>query len=241
MKRNAATVLAKEVRKLSKGLVAISTATDPYQFLEARYRVVRRALEVLRRVQWPVCILTRAPLVLRDLDLLTQFQEVEVGISVPTLDDRARALLEPWAPTIEARLQCLRKLSEAGLTTLVGFAPAYPPTDGHTPAQMAETFASVGVDKLFARPLDARWGAREAVHARITGSPLASKLSRITDRAYMGVLVKELMEECRSRGMEFRVAWGFHPWLPVDSLPQDRRGRPSPTARSPVPYPPTQG
>src|SRR3989454_12514410 len=107
VKRNAATVLAREVRKLPRGLVAISTATDPYQFVEGRYRITRNALEVLLRAGWPVSILSRSGLMLRDLDLFVRFNEIEVGMSVPTLDDRARELLEPWAPPIESRLRCL--------------------------------------------------------------------------------------------------------------------------------------
>src|SRR2546422_2700103 len=125
--------LAKEIRKVPKGLVAISTATDPYQFVEGKYRITRHALEVLLRAQWPVSVLSRSPLMLRDLDLFRQFDDIEVGMSVPTVDDRARALLEPWAPPIEARLRCLRQLADAGLRTFVSFAPAYPPTGGVTP------------------------------------------------------------------------------------------------------------
>ena len=58
VKRNAATVLAKELRRLPRGLVAISTATDPYQFVEGKYRITRHALEVLLRAQWPVSVLS---------------------------------------------------------------------------------------------------------------------------------------------------------------------------------------
>ncbi len=97
VKRNPASVLAREVRKLPRGLVAISTATDPYQFVEGKYRITRRALEVLLRAGWPVSVLSRSGLMIRDVDLFTRFAEIEVGMSVPTLDDAARELLEPWA------------------------------------------------------------------------------------------------------------------------------------------------
>src|SRR5947208_14006388 len=60
VKRNAARVLAKEIRKVPKGLVAISTATDPYQFVEGKYRIKRHALQVLLRAQWPVSVLSRS-------------------------------------------------------------------------------------------------------------------------------------------------------------------------------------
>src|SRR5216117_2432486 len=204
VKRNAATVLAKEVRRLPRGLVAISTATDPYQFLEGKYRITRHALEVLQRAQWPVSVLSRAPLMIRDIDLFTQFREIEVGMSVPTLDDRARALLEPWAPPIDSRLRCLRALADAGLTTFVGFAPAYPPTAGWTPAQIAEAFASAGVRKIFSRVLDPRWGARDAMLARLAGSPLDRELRLISNVAYMDSFLDSLADACHACGVDFR-------------------------------------
>lgn len=204
VKRNAATVLAKEVRRLPRGVVAISTATDPYQYVEGRYRITQRALEVLHRAAWPVSILTRSPLVLRDLDLLTQFQEAEVGMSLPTLDDEARAILEPWAPSVEARLRCLDALAEAGIRTMVGFAPVYPPTGGWTAPRIAERLASVGVRRMFVRPLHARWGVREAILHRLVDSPLARELLRLTDRRYVESFGGELAQACRSLGIEVR-------------------------------------
>jgi len=204
VKRNAASVLAKEVRKLPRGLVAISTATDPYQFVEGQYRITRHALEVLLRAGWPVSVLSRSGLMLRDLDLFTRFREIEVGMSVPTLDDRARELLEPWAPPIESRLRCLKDLADAGLKTFIGFAPAYPPTGGWTAERIAQTFSSLGVREVFTRPLDARWGVREAMSARLEGSPLAAELMRITDREYVGAFVADLAELCKANGIAFR-------------------------------------
>ena len=209
VKRNAATVLAKELKRLPRGLVAISTATDPYQFVEGKYRITRHALEVLLRAQWPVSVLSRAPLMIRDLDLFTQFPEIEVGMSVPTLDDRARALLEPWAPPIDARLRCLRALADAGLTTFVGFAPAYPPTGGWSPDRIAEVFAEAGVKKMFTRALDARWGVAEAMAKRLGGPDLAADLARIGDLETIAPFVSRLAEECRGRGIDFRNAFKF--------------------------------
>ena len=209
VKRNAATVLAKEVRRLPRGLVAISTATDPYQFVEGKYRITRHALEVLQRAQWPVSVLSRAPLMIRDIDLFTQFPEIEVGMSVPTLDDRARALLEPWAPPIDSRLRCLRALADAGLTTFVGFAPAYPPTDGWSPNEIAEVFAEAGVKKMFTRALDPRWGVPEAIAKRLEGSDLAPDLLRLGDLDTIAPFVSRLAEACRARGIDFRNAFEF--------------------------------
>ena len=204
VKRNAASVLAKETRRLPRGLVAISTATDPYQFVEGKYRITRHALEVLLRADWPVSVLSRSPLMLRDVDLFTRFRSIEVGMSVPTLDDQARALLEPWAPPIEGRLRCLRALADAGLPTFVGFAPAYPPTAGWTPERIADAFASAGVRKMFSRLLDPRWGARDAMLARLAGSPLEEELRRISDIVYMDRFFDALADACDASGVDFR-------------------------------------
>jgi len=204
VKRNAASVLAKETKRLPRGLVAISTATDPYQFVEGKYRITRHALEVLLRADWPVSVLSRSPLMLRDVDLFTRFRSIEVGMSVPTLDDQARALLEPWAPPIEGRLRCLRALADAGLPTFVGFAPAYPPTAGWTPERIADAFASAGVKKMFSRLLDPRWGARDAMLARLAGSPLEEELRRISDIVYMDSFLDALADACDASGVDFR-------------------------------------
>ena len=209
VKRNAASVLAKEIRKVPKGLVAISTATDPYQFVEGKYRITRHALEVLLRAQWPVSVLSRSPLMLRDLDLFRQFDDIEVGMSVPTVDDRARALLEPWAPPIEARLRCLRQLADAGLTTFVSFAPAYPPTGGVTPEGIADAFSEAGVTKMFTRSLDGRWGAREAIETAVRASELREELSRIGDPEHMTAFIRAVGEACQARGISFRGASEF--------------------------------
>ncbi len=222
VKRDAATALAWDVRKLPRGLVAISTATDPYQYVEGKYQITRQSLKVFLRADWPVSVLTRSPLVTRDLDLFRRLREVEVGMSVPTLDDRARALLEPCAPPISARLRCLRHLADAGVRTVIGFAPAYPLTDGWTPSKMADVFASLGVRKAFSRILDARWGVREAMRARIQGSPLEESLGRISDHGYIRALLEELAEECEARGISFRVE---RPRAPKPTTPS--RARPS--------------
>jgi DNA repair photolyase len=203
VKRNAATVLAREIRKMPRGLVMISTATDPYQFVEGKYRITRHALEVLLRAQWPVSVLSRSPLMIRDVDLFTQFGTVEVGMSVPTLDDRARALLEPWAPPIEARLRCLEALADAGLETFVSFAPAYPLIGNATADAIATEFAARGVATVFARTLDARWGVRETMIAHLQDSDIAGELERISDGVYMASFLTDLGDACRAQGIVF--------------------------------------
>jgi DNA repair photolyase len=202
VKRNAPTVLAKELRAhaRSKALVAMSTATDPYQAVEARCLVTRRCLEVLAKADWPLSVLTRSPLVLRDLDLLQRFSEVEVGMSLPTLDDHARRFLEPGAPSIEARLRCLRALGDAGLRTFVSLAPCYPLTGGTTAQGFARTLAQAGVRKVWVgayRHYGDSW-AHVLPAARASGIP---GLERMADAPHMRGVVAALLQALEEEGI----------------------------------------
>jgi DNA repair photolyase len=127
VKVNLARVLTAELaRKKQRGRVILSSVCDPYQPVELRYRLTRGALEILAEFGWGIDILTRSPLVLRDLDLLSAIPGVSVGLSIPTDDDRVRQRLEPQAPPIPARIATLKKLAQAGLSPWVFIAPMLP-------------------------------------------------------------------------------------------------------------------
>lgn len=139
-----ALAMAKEEKRGAKRTVYISTGTDPYQPAEAEHRITRLCLEVLVRRDWPVEVLTRSPLVLRDLDLFQKLSQVRVGLSIPTLDDAMRRVLEPSAPAIPARLEAVRRLSASGIPTFANYTPACPPTT-HDADAIATAFLDAGV------------------------------------------------------------------------------------------------
>ncbi len=122
-KVNAPEVLERELRQVKKDEVFLSSASDPYQPVEARYRITRRCLEALLKRGFPVSILTRSPLVLRDLDLLARFDWIEVGMSITTVPIRR---FEPGVPPLSRRIETLRRLHDAGLRTRVSLAPVVP-------------------------------------------------------------------------------------------------------------------
>ena len=130
VKINAADLLAAEVKKKRKDRVWISGVCDPYQPLEAKYKLTRQCLEILVDHQWPLVVQTRSPLVLRDMDILKRGADVEVGFSVTTADDRMRRLFEPHAPPIEARIEALDKLHRNGIRTFAMVAPMLPGAEG---------------------------------------------------------------------------------------------------------------
>ena len=123
VKVNAPEVLDRELRTAEPKVVFLSSASDSYQPVEARYKITRRCLEVLLKHGFPVSILTRSPLILRDLDLLKRFEWIRVGFSISTACNRR---YEPGVVPVERRVECLRKLSSVGIRTWVSMAPIIP-------------------------------------------------------------------------------------------------------------------
>jgi DNA repair photolyase len=126
VKINAPLLLAMEITKKKRGLVWVSGVCDPYQPLEKEYGLTRRCLEILRQRNWPVIIQTRSPLALRDMDIIKEAKEFEVGFTVTTADDETRKLFEPNAPPIGERIMALDEFHRAGVKTYAMIAPILP-------------------------------------------------------------------------------------------------------------------
>ena len=130
VKINAPDLLRREITKKKPGKVWISGVCDPYQPLEAKYKLTRQCLEILAQNNWPVIVQTRSPLVLRDVDILKAGKDFEVGLSVTTADDSIRKLFEPDAPPIKDRVIALDELHKAGIRTYAMIAPMLPGAEG---------------------------------------------------------------------------------------------------------------
>ena len=131
LKVNAPDILRREVERAGKCSVILSSVTDPYQPVEARYELTRECLEVLSRAECSVNILTKSPLVLRDMSLICKFRDIEVGITVTTDDEDMRKAFEPGAPPVTARIRTLRKLHERGIRTYAFIGPLLPMNPEH--------------------------------------------------------------------------------------------------------------
>ncbi|MDQ7840132.1 MAG: radical SAM protein [bacterium] len=129
-KINAAVLLRTEIHKKKPGRVWVSGVCDPYQPLEAKYKLTRQCLEILAQNDWPVVVQTRSPLVLRDIDILKAGRDFEVGLSVTTADDDIRRLFEPQAPPVNERIETLEVLHRAGIRTYAMIAPMLPGAEG---------------------------------------------------------------------------------------------------------------
>ncbi len=131
VKTNIAEVLDRELgrRSWKRDLVAMGTATDPYQPAEGRFRLTRACLERLAAHRTPVHLITRGPLIVRDVDVLSaaaRAAKLSITISIPTVDREIWRRTEPGTAPPAQRLRALRILVDAGLDVGVGMAPSLP-------------------------------------------------------------------------------------------------------------------
>jgi DNA repair photolyase len=131
VKTNVAEVLRRELARPSwqREIVAIGAATDPYQPAEGRYRLTRACLEVLGDAANPLRLITRGPMIVRDIDMLARAAsraDVAVTFSVPTLDHEIWRRTEPGTAPPRQRLRAVKELVDAGIKANVGMAPILP-------------------------------------------------------------------------------------------------------------------
>lgn len=148
-KPNAAALLAKELSAPGyvPRVIAMGTNTDPYQPLEKKLCITRAILEVLRDFRHPVAIVTKSPLILRDLDILSEMAAqglAKAALSVTTLDRRLARMMEPRAGTPSRRLEAIRGLVQAGVPAGVMFAPAIPALNDHEMEKVLEAAKDAG-------------------------------------------------------------------------------------------------
>ena len=168
VKINVADVLRAELARASwqGDTVAIGAATDPYQPAEGRYELTRRCLEVLRDASNPISLITRSPMIVRDIDVLAEASsraQVGVVFSVPTLDEEVWRRTEPGTPPPRRRLEALTRLVEAGVNASVGMAPILPGISD-SPEQLEQVVRAAreaGATGVWANVLYLRPGTRE--------------------------------------------------------------------------------
>jgi DNA repair photolyase len=168
VKTNVADVLRRELARASweHEQVTIGAATDPYQPAEGRYRLTRACLEVLRDASNAFSIITRGPMIVRDLDVLVEAAQrasVSVTFSIPTLDEEVWKRTEPSTAHPRHRLRALKELVDAGVKASVGMAPILPGISD-SPEQLREVVRAAreaGATGIWANLLFLRPGTRE--------------------------------------------------------------------------------
>src|SRR4051794_25870052 len=228
VKTNLVEVLRRELARRSwkREKVVVGTATDPYQPAEGRFRLTRGAIEALGDARTPIGFITRGPMIVRDVDVLSFASErAEVGVtfSVPTLDRTIWRLTEPGTAPPQQRLRALRTLVDAGIDASVGMAPILPGLSDD-PGKMADVVRAArdaGATSIWPNALSPRPGPRDPSPDTPAGDGPA--LLPMYERLYAGraYVTKDVLEPVRGRVRELAREHGI----------ADRRSKPlSPSA-----------
>ncbi len=241
VKTNVVEVLRRELARRSwKGeVVAIGAATDPYQPAEGRYRLTRGCIGELAEARNPFAIITRGPMIVRDVDLLveaTRWAKVSVTFSVPTLDPEIWRTTEPNTPPPAQRLGALRVLRDAGIEAGVGMAPILPGLSDN-PELMADVVKAArdaGATSIWTNVLYLRPGTREHFMNSLARDwpELVPRYERMyAGRAY---LPKDQVEPVRREVAELRDRFAISDPEPVARL-VGTVARSRPVRRTPPP------
>jgi DNA repair photolyase len=157
VKPNAVEILKRQLRRAKPGKVFLSSACDGWQAIEKDCRLTRRCCELLLEFGFQVNLLTKNALVLRDLDIFVG-RDVNVGVSIATLDEDLRKLWEPRASSVKERLRIIEEARKAGLKTTIMFAPLLPfLSDGRSSLKaMFQRAADLQVNSILVDALNAR-------------------------------------------------------------------------------------
>jgi len=181
VKVNAREVLARQARKKTSGSVLVGTVTDPYQPLERKYRITRGCLEVLKEAPLRINVLTRSPLCLMDMDVFQGFRNLEIGMTVPTDRDEMRKLFESAAPPIPSRIEALKRLRKAGLSTYAFVGPMLPMDPERLAGELEGAVDEVLIDRMnYSGKVKSLYG-KAGLSGFLEDEYFADTASRLTD------------------------------------------------------------
>ncbi len=157
VKENALALLKKKrKRPLEDKTIYLSSVTDPYQPIERDLELTRELLiELATYHKTRLVIQTRSQLVTRDIDILKQFEVVQVNMTITTDSERVRKTFEPFCPSNKVRLKAIQAVHEAGIQTCITMTPLLPIEDAHG---FAQSLKETGIPKFIIQPFHADRG-----------------------------------------------------------------------------------
>jgi len=126
IKVNAPELIPKKTDKYAGKSIVISSVTDPYQPAERKYKLMRRILVNLVPLKPDLCVITKSDLIIRDIDLLKEFENCTAGVSLSLLDEDIRRDVEPLASSAQKRINAVKELKKAGINTFIFISPIFP-------------------------------------------------------------------------------------------------------------------
>ena len=204
VKTNIPVVLSKELKKKKPGIVGISTVTDPYQPVEKKYHLTRYCLEQLLIHDFPICIQTKSNLVIMDIDLISKFSDAEIMISIGTLNDNERKLLEPYSSSIPDRFQVLQKYAETGVKTSIFFGPIYPTVKQQEIHRILDEFSEAGVSEVMIDGFNLKLGIQENIKRSLQQNPyvLETFTENLNNNSYYKKIRNKLIEYGKDKNIK---------------------------------------
>jgi DNA repair photolyase len=167
VKVNAPQVLALEAKRKRVGRVFVSSVCDGWQPKEMRYRLTRQCLEILVHHHYPLTILTKSALAGRDLDILTSSEGVEFGVTITTLDESLRSLIEPRSSSSADRLALLEEARRKGIRAYAFLGPLLPYLSDTEVSlvPLLKAVQDVGADYFYIDRLNRRFGVWQSLRS----------------------------------------------------------------------------
>ena len=208
VKINAVEALKNDLKKAKPGSVFISSVTDCYQPIEKKYEITRKILETLPK-DFSIYILTKSKLVLRDLDLIKKFKNAEVGFTITFSDDSDRKNFEPFASSINDRIEALKKIKNAGIKASVFFGPVIPFISDKSLEEFLEKIKSadeIWIDRLNIK--SGNWSLVEKIlKERYPGIFEKIRNAVFDDEDYYLKLKENIKNICRKKKIKVRFCY----------------------------------
>lgn len=233
VKINAPKLLKKELKKLSIrrtstrynfGSIFFSSVTDPYVGMEVKYKLTRKCLEILLEFgyQGAISILTKSPLITRDIDIFKQFKNIEVGMTITGLDDKVSRFLEVKAPPVTSRIKALKELSEAGIDTYAFVGPIVPYFihDEKKIKEIIDRLEEIGVKKVWFEHLNLnqKIKARLFQYLKKESPELIPKFEKADTEEYRNRLNKIIEKQMKGR----KIKMGYKEVIYHKKLPKKK-------------------
>jgi len=205
--------LLRDVQFLPKLPVAVSTSSEPYMPMERRFELTRRSLEVLVRFGFPILIVTKSSMVVRDIDILRR-GDIVVSITITTVSGEVARRLEPGAPSPEERLKAVKILLENRIKTTVRIDPLIPSINVEGVEKLVRRLSEIGVGHITSSTYKAK---RDSFHRVVEAFPEKEDIlhkfywgrgrwigrSRYLEDEMRRNILKRVREACSENGMSF--------------------------------------
>lgn len=202
VKVNIPRILVDELKRVKRGVVLISSITDPYQPVEKRYELTRNCVKLLSSSELEVTILTKSKLFKRDLEVMDA-ERFEIGVTVTTI--QAHRELEPLSDPPLARLEALKEASQEGFKTFLFLGPLIPGIVDDELEEIIELAYNAGASYVIVDKLNTKGDVVKSIMKALSKNNLNKFVDKLSNKSWLGDVKKKIIEVCE----RFRMPYDF--------------------------------